>query len=109
MHEISVAILWTSGRSHFPVYYCRRNPIISEQFVQVGHIVRTARLLDKETKRDILCPVALDYSWKNSSWSKRFMEQLMEYNILDFSVWEDNDKFGIIFNKLIDGLELFYK
>jgi len=37
------------------------------------------------------------------------MEQLMEYNILDFSVWEDNDKLGIIFSKLIDGLELFYK
>jgi len=32
-----------------------------------------------------------------------------EYNILDFSAWKDDGKFGDTFNKLIDGLELFYK
>jgi len=37
------------------------------------------------------------------------MEQIMEYNILDFSAWEDDAKFGNTFNKLIDGLGLFYK
>jgi len=59
--------------------------------------------------RDVLCPVALDDSWKNSPWPKRVMEQVMEYNILDFSAWKDESKFGNTFNKLIDGLELFYK
>ena len=59
--------------------------------------------------RDVLCPVALDDSWKNSPWPKRVMEQVMEYNILDFSAWKDDGKFGNTFNKLIDGLELFYK
>jgi hypothetical protein len=37
------------------------------------------------------------------------MEQVMEYNILEFSAWKDDSEFGNIFNMLIDGLELFYK
>lgn len=37
------------------------------------------------------------------------MEQMMEYNILDFSAWKDDIKFGETCNKLIDGLKLFYK
>jgi uncharacterized protein YjbI with pentapeptide repeats len=75
----------------------------------VEHEVRTARGLEKEMGRDVLCPVALDDSWKSSSWPKRVMEQIMEYNILDFSEWRDDSKFEGMFRKLIDGLELFYK
>jgi len=37
------------------------------------------------------------------------MEQVMEYNILDFSAWKDDGKFGNMFHKLIGGLELFCK
>ncbi len=75
----------------------------------VEHEVRKARELEKEMGRDVLCPVALDDSWKSSPWPKRVMEQVMEYNILDFSAWKDDSKFGDMFRKLIDGLELFYK
>jgi uncharacterized protein YjbI with pentapeptide repeats len=75
----------------------------------VEHEVRTARELEKDMERDVLCPVALDDSWKSSRWPKRIMEQIMEYNILDFSEWQDNSKFDGMFRKLIDGLELFYK
>lgn len=32
----------------------------------------------------MLCPVALDDSWKDSPWTKRVMQQVLEYNILDF-------------------------
>jgi uncharacterized protein YjbI with pentapeptide repeats len=94
----------------------RQNPtvllILSEHALQsdwVEHEVRTARGLEKEMGRDVLCPVALDASWKDSPWPRRVMEQVMEYNILDFSAWEDDGKFGNTFNKLIDGLQLFYK
>jgi hypothetical protein len=45
--------------------------------------------------------------WKDSPWPKRVMDQLMKYNILGFSVWDDDGKFGSTFDKLIDGLELF--
>jgi uncharacterized protein YjbI with pentapeptide repeats len=75
----------------------------------VEHEVRTARQLENDLERDILCPVALDDSWKSSRWPKRVMEQIMEYNILDFSAWEDDVQFEGMFRKLIDGLELFYK
>jgi len=68
-----------------------------------------ARSLGKEMGRDVLYPIALDDSCKNSPWPKRVMEQVMEYNILDFSAWKDDSKFGHMFRKLIDGLELFYK
>jgi hypothetical protein len=37
------------------------------------------------------------------------MEQVMEYNILDFSKWEDDREFEKLFKKLIEWLELFYK
>jgi hypothetical protein len=94
----------------------RHNPtvlvILSENSIKsdwVQHEVRTARELEKETGRDVLCPVALDDSWKDSPWPKRVMEQVMEYNILDFSRWKDDAEFGRLFKKLIDGLELFYK
>ena len=94
----------------------RYNPtvlvILSENSVKsdwVQHEVRTARELEKETGRDVLCPVALDASWKESPWPERVMEQVMEYNILDFSEWEDDAEFGKLFKKLIDGLELFYR
>lgn len=75
----------------------------------VEHEVRTARQLEKDMGRDVLCPVTLDDSWKSSRWPKRIMEQVTEYNILDFSAWEDDIKFEGMFRKLIDGLELFYK
>ena len=75
----------------------------------VEHEVRTARWLEKELERDVLCPVALDNSWKSGFWPARLMEQIMEYNILDFSEWQDDVKFERMFRKLIDGLELFYK
>jgi uncharacterized protein YjbI with pentapeptide repeats len=75
----------------------------------VEHEVRTAREIEKAMEHDVLCPVALDDSWKSSRWPKRVMEQIMEYNILDFSAWEDDVKFEGMFRKLIDGLELFYK
>ncbi len=86
--------------------------VLSENSIKsdwVEHEVRTARGLEKDMGRDVLCPIALDDSWKSSPWPKRVMEQIMEYNILDFSAWEDEVKFEGMFRKLIDGLELFYK
>jgi hypothetical protein len=94
----------------------RQNPtvllVLSENSLSsdwVEHEVHTARKLEKELGRDTLCPVALDDSWKVSKWEKRLIEQIMKYNILDFSAWNDDSKFEGMFRKLIDGLELFYK
>jgi uncharacterized protein YjbI with pentapeptide repeats len=75
----------------------------------VQHEVRKARELEKEMGRDVLCPIALDDSWKSARWPARTMEQVMEYNILDFSAWEDGTTFEAKFAKLLNGLDLFYK
>jgi hypothetical protein len=107
----------TSGRLEKQIDRAiRHNPtvlvILSENSIKsdwVEHEVRTARELEKESGRDVLCPVALDHSWKDSSWPRRVMEQVLEYNILDFSKWDDDMEFRKLFKKLIDGLELFYK
>jgi len=94
----------------------RQNPtvllILSENSIKsdwVQHEVRKAREIEKDVGRDVLCPVALDDSWKTSPWPERIMEQIMEYNILDFSIWKDDDKFEKMFVKLIDGVNLYYK
>ncbi len=94
----------------------RQNPtvllVLSEHSLAsdwVQHEVRSGRGLEKELGRDVLCPVALDESWKDSPWPDRLMEQVREYNILDFSAWRDEAKFNEMFGRLLGGLELFYK
>lgn len=75
----------------------------------VEHEVRLARKLEKETGRDVLCPVALDGSWKACRWPERLREQVEEYNILDFSRWRDGEHFGRMYWRLLEGLDLFYR
>jgi len=71
--------------------------------------VMKARELEKETKEHVLCPIALDDSWKISgSWSKVLRAQVEKYHILDFSEWEDEDALAAAFQKLIDGLGIYY-
>jgi hypothetical protein len=53
---------------------------------KVEHEVRGARGWEKEIGRDVLCPVALDDSWKSGPWPKLVMGQVMEYNILS-RIW----------------------
>lgn len=71
--------------------------------------VRKARELELDLERNILCPIALDDSWKISGWPERVRQQIEEYNILDFSKWESESEFKMMFEKLIKGLQLFYK
>ena len=74
----------------------------------VEHEARVARKLEKELQRDVLCPVALDDSWKTSRWPARLREQIQEYNILDFSEWKDSEYFRVMFERLLTGLSLEY-
>lgn len=75
----------------------------------VEHEARSARQLEKELGRDVLCPIALDGSWEKCSWPDRLLEQIMEYEILDFSNWRDNVSFDRMYRKLVEGLDLFYR
>jgi len=94
----------------------RQNPItllvLSKNSVKSDWVefeAKSARELEKELGRDVLCPVALDDSWKNCDWPGVLRQQIMDYNILDFSKWKDDVEMGKMFKKLIDGLDLFYK
>jgi hypothetical protein len=53
--------------------------------------------------------VALGGDWKSSPWPERVMEQILEYNTLDFSKWKDEKIFIQIFVRLLDGSWLFSK
>jgi hypothetical protein len=94
----------------------RLNPtvllVLSENSVNsdwVEHEARLARKLEIESKRDVLCPVALDDSWERCRWPERLRERIMEYHILDFSNWSREASFKRVFAQLIEGLNLFYK
>jgi hypothetical protein len=86
--------------------------VLSESAVEsdwVEHEVRLARKLEQETKRDVLCPVALDGSWKECRWPGRLREQITEYHVFDFSGWGDDESFGRMYRRLVEGLDLFYR
>ena len=86
--------------------------VLSENSIEsdwVEHEAESARELEKELKRDVLCPVALDGSWKEADWPKRLRRQIEKYNILDFSGWEDDGTFVRQWIKLLAGLNLFYQ
>ena len=68
-----------------------------------------ARKLEKETKKDVLCPIALDDSWKDCNWTESMRYQIKKYNVLDFSGWDDEGVFTRQFARLLDGLEIFYE
>ncbi len=58
--------------------------------------------------RDILCPVALDDAWKSCDWPGPLRRQIEKYFILDFSAWREQETFDRQFERLIEGLGLFY-
>ena len=70
---------------------------------------KKARELEKELGRDVLCSVSLDDAWKTCKWPERLRQQITEHNVLDFSGWRDRKAFDRRFQKLVDGLGLFYR
>jgi hypothetical protein len=65
--------------------------------------ISKARAIEKQHKRDVICPVALDDSWKTADWPGPLRRQIEDYHILDLSSPTEAQ-----FTKLIDGLNLFY-
>jgi hypothetical protein len=65
--------------------------------------------LEKELKRHVLCPVALDDAWKDCGWSQTLRTQIKKYHILPFHDWEDPKPFEEMFRRLVEGLSIFYQ
>mgnify|MGYP000147077779 CR=1 FL=1 len=70
--------------------------------------IEKARQLEKKLGRYVLCPISLDNSWEESDWSNVLVNQIMKYNILDFSIWENGEEMKNQFDKLVRGLVLYY-
>ncbi len=73
----------------------------------VEHEVKTARKIERETKRDVLCPVSLDEAWK-AKVTDVLWEHLEKKYILDFSKWKTK-AFGGQFDKLLKGLKIYHE
>lgn len=67
-----------------------------------------ARQKEKEERRDVLRPVALDDSWKAKVKGEVLWRQLTKKNILDFSGWKTK-KCGPQFEKLVKGMKIYYE
>ena len=86
--------------------------ILSENSVNSDWVefeVRRAREAEKNANRHVLCPIALDDSWKDCKWPRRIKEQIMEYNVIDFSNWQDEAFFKQQYAKLLKGLNIYYR
>lgn len=70
---------------------------------------RKARQLEKKLGRDVLCPVRLDDACFTCAWPERLQVQIEDYNILDFSAWKDEEVIDERFDRLVEGLGIFYR
>ncbi len=89
--------------------------VLSESSIKsdwVENELDMARCKEKEQSRDVLCPIALDDSWKAKVQDKELDDRhlwrtLTKKNILDFSEWR-SDGFEEPFRKLLDGIKRYY-
>jgi len=70
-----------------------------------------ARQKEKEEKRDVLCPIALDDSWRSKmepqESNRTLWLTLKQKNVLDFSEWT-TEAFVPVYQKLVRGLKIYY-
>ena len=66
-----------------------------------------AREKEKREGRSVLCPVALDDSWK-AKMDDPLWRQVKKNNVLNFAKWRSKDVFDAELAKLIKGLKIYY-
>lgn len=69
---------------------------------------KAIELKKKGNHKYVLCPIAIDDSWKTANWPGPLISQVKKYHILDFSDWENPKFFVAQMQKLLKGLKLFY-
>lgn len=70
---------------------------------------KIARDHEKREKRDVLCPISLDNSWKTCAWTSVLKNQMEKYHILDFSEWREESELIAMYQKLVSGLKENYQ
>jgi len=88
--------------------------VSSETSIQsdwVENELELARRKEKDQRRDVLCPIALDDTWKSkleSDESDRVLwRTLTKKNVVDFSKWKSK-AFERAYEKLVRGLSIYY-
>lgn len=69
--------------------------------------LKSARKKEKSENRDVICPIALDDSWKAKVEDNVLWGQIEKKNVLDFSGWQSN-QFDEVFEKLLRGPKTNY-
>ncbi len=90
--------------------------VLSERSVESDWVQREVikatrlewRYREEGNPRDVLCPIALDDAWKSCPWPAELRRQIEEYNVLDFSGWQEGDGMNRQFARLYDGLVSSY-
>ena len=73
-----------------------------------GKVLRVLPDKEEEEGRDVLCPVALDDSWKEKCKSGPTWGHLESKLVVDFSSWDEPAAFDVAYQKLLDGLKMNY-
>ena len=84
--------------------------VLSEHSINsewVERELKTTLAREKKEKRDILCPVAVDVSWKGRMRDKLW-QCVEKKNVLDFAKWKTK-AFDGQFQKLLKGLKIYYE
>ncbi len=84
--------------------------VLSERSLARGWVkneIRKAIDLSREQDRHVLNPIAIDDTWKQKL-DGDMRSEIKQYNVLDFSNWEDDESFDREFRKLAAGIRRWY-
>jgi len=73
------------------------------------HQAQEARKLAKGGRNRLLCPIAVDHSWENASWSQVLRNQIRGQEVADFADWKESSEFDAKLNLVLGKLELFHR
>ena len=96
-------------RAHDVVLLVLSKKSIDSQWVELE--LEEALDMEKDLKRDILCPITLDDAWVSKlkeTGSRVLWRKIKKKNILSFEDWEETEAYNNIFQKLTKGLNLYY-
>lgn len=66
--------------------------------------IERARTVEKEKKRDVICPISIDRAWQEWSDDPLLRREIRKYHIVPFSGWEHDKIFDNAYNSLVAGL-----
>ena len=83
--------------------------VLSEASVESNWVeweVKRAIALEKELKRPVLCPLALDQAWRTCDWPMWLRSKIENYNVLDYS---KPSAIVEMMPRLLKGLNIHYR